>query len=609
MYYPILITFFLNLILGFYSIKSNYKSKTNILFSILAFTVAGITITNSFVIERSYPLMWNKLNIFLVIWTPTLYLIWSSNITKIKLKIKEELLFAISFVFSLTLITDLLLKDTIFVNGKLEQTYGPLFNIFFLYYMISFIYGLYLLIYGYKSTDKFIEKRRYLLAFIGTLIPIVTSIILNLIISVVQLNQIIGINELTGNIIILPITNSIMMILFAFASFRYGLLKPDISIKEKLDTLRIKILYITNIITIGIGLIVTIFLIGIGLNSDYTIVRTFYISVIVISLINISINYSLSKYINEKIVMPIEKISMHAIEVGKGNFDQKLGFEGEDEIAILSRQMDQMTEKLKRTSQIRENFNKTLQIEVQNKTEKLQQAYDKLKDSDKAKKDFIDAIAHEIYNPLAVISLSGEFINWDTITPDNKKMIGSIHRNINRLITLVKEIEEFSISGIERKSLNIERFDIKELITAIAQDFTIIANSKKIKILTSSTGQDFYLEGDVEKLSKVFVNLIENAVNFSNEKGNVKIEMEEKEDKIKILIMDEGIGIRKEDINNIFDKFYRAKVDDELRQGIGLGLPTSLEIVTKHDGLIKVKSEYGKGSTFTIILPKKHVVL
>ena len=428
-------------------------------------------------------------------------------------------------------------------------------------------------------------------------------------ISIAELNEIIGINQLTGNIFVLPFTNSLMILFFAYSVFRYKFLKPDVTIKEKLDALRIKILYIVDIISILITIMVIIFLVSIGISVDYTIVRSFYTSLFVIFLIDISVNYSLSKYINQRIVMPIEKISKHAVEVGKGNFNQKVGFEGEDEIAILSRQMDEMTEKLKKTSQIRENFNKALQIEVQNKTEKLQDAYNKLKESDKAKKDFIDAIAHEIYNPLAVISLSDEFINWETITPENKKMIKSIHRNVKRLISLVKEIEDFNLSGLESQKLNIERFDINELINLISQDFIILGDNKKIKISTKAIGQDFYLEGDKEKLTKVFINLIENALNFSNEMSNINIEIEESKEKIKVHIKDNGIGIRKEDIGNIFDKFYRAKVDDELRQGIGLGLPTSLGIVTKHDGLIKVESEYGTGSTFTVILPKRHVIL
>ncbi|HNR43773.1 MAG TPA: HAMP domain-containing sensor histidine kinase, partial [Methanofastidiosum sp.] len=279
------------------------------------------------------------------------------------------------------------------------------------------------------------------------------------------------------------------------------------------------------------------------------------------------------------------------------------------EIAILSRQMDEMTEKLKRTSQIRENFNKTLQIEVQNKTEKLQEAYNQLENSDKAKKDFIDAIAHELYNPLAVISVSNEFINLDEIDPHNKKMITSIQRNVQRLSSLVKELEEFTLLGLQSRKLIVEKFDLNELIKAMVQDFIILANKKKIDLSINYIGEDFYLEGDRAKLTKVFVNLIENAVNFSNENGKIKIIIEDKKEKIEVKIKDNGTGIRKKDINNIFEKFYRAEVDDELRQGIGLGLPISLDIVTKHDGMINVESEYGKGSTFTVILPKKHVIL
>lgn len=609
MYYLIFITFFLNLAWGLYALKSNYKSKINVLFAVLAFLMAGIIITNALLIERPYPQLWNKLNLFFVIWVPTLYIMWSSSLSRTKLRIKEEVLVAISIFFSLTLLTDLFTKDLLLINGKLEQIHGPMFNVFFLYYIICFVYGLFLLIIAYKSNSSFSEKQKHLLVFVGTLIPITTSIILNSIIYIGELKEIFGINELIGNIIVLPITNSLMMFLFGYAVLKYDFFKPDLSIKEKLDSLRIKVLYITNIIIIVLGIVIGIIFIVSGYPFDKTIIETLFIVITIIVLIDFFINYSLTKYINEKIVIPIERISKHAIEVGKGNFNQKVGFEGEDEIAFLSRQMDEMTEKLKRTSQIRDNFNKTLQIEVQNKTEKLQDAYNRLEDSDKAKKDFIDAIAHELYNPLAIISVSNEFINLDNIDPHNKKMITSIQRNVQRLSSLVTELEEFTKLGLQSRKLIIEKFDLNELIKTIVQDFIILANKRKIDLSLNSIGKDFYLEGDRAKLTKVFVNLIENAVTFSKENGKIKIVIEDKEEKIEVRIKDNGMGIRKKDIGHIFEKFYRAEVEDELKQGIGLGLPIALDIVTKHDGAINVESEYKKGSIFTVILPKKHVIL
>lgn len=609
MYYLIFITFFLNLVWGLYALKSNYKSKINVLFAILAFLMAGIIITNALLIERPYPQLWNKLNLFFVIWVPTLYLMWSSSFSKIKLRIKEYLLVAISIFFTLTLVTDLFIKDLLLINGKLEQIHGPMFDIFFLYYIICFLYGLYLLVIAYNSNSYFSEKQKYLLVFIGTLIPITTSITLNSIIYIGKSKEIFGINELIGNTIVLPITNSLMMFLFGYAVLKYDFFKPDLSLKEKLDSLRIKILYITNIIIIGLGIIISIIFIAYGYSFDKTIIETLFIIITIIVLIDFFINYLLTRYINEKIIVPIERISKHAVEVGKGNFNRKVGFEGEDEIAFLSRQIDEMTERLNKTYQIRENFNKALQIEVQNKTEKLQEAYNRLEDSDKAKKDFIDAIAHELYNPLAIISVSNEFINLDNIDPHNKKMITSIQRNVQRLSSLVKELEEFTLLDLQSQKLIIEKFDLNELIKTIAQDFIILANKRKIDLSISSIGKDFDLEGDIKKLTKVFVNLIENAVNFSNENGEVIIKIEEKDHTLEVKIKDKGVGIHEKDINNIFEKFYRAKVDDELKQGIGLGLPIALDIVTKHDGIINVESEYKKGSTFTAILPKKHVIL
>ena len=604
MYELILLVFFINLFLGIYAIKSNYKSRLNLLFSFIAFFIAGIIITNPLIIIREPHLMWEKMNIFFVIWTPTLYLIWASDLSKKKLLIKDKYLVIISIIFSSSLLTDFLVKDIVISDGKYEEVFGPAFNIFFAYYLICFGYGLFLLFSSYRSSSLLVEKRKNILAFIGTLMPISASILINFIFRFIEKYP-----ELTSNIYILPITNSLMMALFAYAVLKYDFFKPDISIKEKLDTLRIKILYITNIIIIGLGCIVAIIRIGLGYSVDTTIIETFFIVITVMVLIDLGVNYSLSGYIRDKIVTPIEMISHQSEEVGKGNFNLRVGFEGEDEIAILSRQMDEMTEKLKRTSQIRENFNKTLQIEVQNKTEKLQEAYNRLENSDKAKKDFIDAIAHELYNPLAIISVSNEFINLDKIDPHNKKMITSIQRNVQRLSSLVRELEEFTLLGLQSRKLIIEQLDLNELIRTVVQDFIILANKKKIDLSINSIGEDFYLEGDRAKLTKVFVNLIENAVTFSNEGGKIKIITEDKKEKIEVKIKDNGTGIRTKDINNIFEKFYRAEVEDELKQGIGLGLPISLDIVTKHDGIINVESEYGKGSTFTVILPKKHVIL
>ena len=595
----------LNISIGLYALKINYKSKINVFFSILGFFTAGIIITNILIIIRDYHLLWEKMNLLFVVWVPTFYILWISEIANKKLIIKKEIFFLISAFFSISLLTNLFIKDLIFIDGKFSEVFGPLFNIFFLYYSFCFIYGLILLIKAYINPISSIDKNKTLIVFMGTLVPIITSIITNFLFRYLEKYG----DVLRGNIFIYPITNIIMLCFFGYSVIKYNFLKEDITIKECLDSLRVKIIYIlTLIVTISALFYVALSLL-MGEIIDLVLIRMLISLMILIFLIVISINYFLGRYIKDKIVDPIEKISNHAIEVGKGNFDKKVGFEGEDEIAMLSRQIDEMTEKLNRTSQIRENFNKALQIEVQNKTEKLQELYNQLKDSDKSKKDFIDAIAHELYNPLAIISLCNEYINWDTIGPDNKKMISSIQRNVKRLSSLVQELEEFTLLDLHSKKLNIERFDLNELLNNVSQDFIILANKRKINFSIKSIGKDFNLEGDIKQLTKVFVNLIENAVNFSNENGEIKIKIEEKDHLLEVKIKDKGIGIRDKDINNIFEKFYRAKVDDELKQGIGLGLPISLDIVTKHDGIINVESKYGKGSTFTVILPKKHVVL
>lgn len=600
----IFFSFLFNILLGLYSIKSNYKSKINIVFSLLAFLNAGIIITNYLVQIRDFTLLWGRFNLFFVIWTPTLFLIGCSILSQRKIILKYRYLISLSSLFSISLLTNLLLIDFIFLDSGYVEIFGPLFSFFYFYYTFCLLYGLGLLLFSYKNASSSMERKKNLIAFFAVLIPISTSLFTNTYFRIFE-----NYPDFMSNYHIFPITNSLMMFLFAYAVLKYGFLKPDVSIKEKLETLRIKILYIVNIIIVGLAVVISIVLIQTGYPLDYIVIETFFITLVLIIFIDASIYYALSKYINEKIVVPIENISKHAFEVGRGNFNQKVGFEGNDEIAILSRQMDEMTEKLRKTVQIRDNFNKALQIEVKNKTEKLEEAYNELKEADKAKKDFIDAIAHELYNPLAIISVSNELINLDSLDSQNKKRIASIQRNIDRLNSLVKEIEEFTLLGKEKQKLKIEKFDLKKLIENISQNFIILANKRNIDFSVMQIGQDLYLEGDKEQLTKVFENLIENAFNFSNEGGTVKIQIEEHENKIEVIIKDLGCGIMDKDINKIFEKFYRAKVDDELKQGIGIGLPISLDIVNRHDGTIVVDSEYGKGSTFTVIIPKRHVVL
>jgi len=127
-----------NILMGLYSLKINYKSRVNILFSILAFFSSAIMITNILIIIREYHLLWEKFNLFFVIWVPTFYIIWVSEITSKKLIIKKWIIVLISIFFSFSIPTNLFIKDLIFIDGKFSEIFGPLFDVFFLILLFLF---------------------------------------------------------------------------------------------------------------------------------------------------------------------------------------------------------------------------------------------------------------------------------------------------------------------------------------------------------------------------------------------------------------------------------------------------------------------------------------
>ncbi len=116
---------------------------------------------------------------------------------------------------------------------------------------------------------------------------------------------------------------------------------------------------------------------------------------------------------------------------------------------------------------------------------------------------------------------------------------------------------------------------------------------------------DDSIQGDDETLTQVFSNLITNAIKYNREEGSIKVSMEEGDNSIGVHIEDTGRGIPEEHLPYIFDQFYRVKQDEEKRsKGTGLGLSIARKIVEAHGGTITVKSQPGKGSTFTVTLPK-----
>ncbi|NDA97638.1 MAG: sensor histidine kinase [Crocinitomicaceae bacterium] len=221
--------------------------------------------------------------------------------------------------------------------------------------------------------------------------------------------------------------------------------------------------------------------------------------------------------------------------------------------------------------------------------------------------DFINNMTHELKTPIATISLSSEMImrlETDDDLEKAKKYAGIIFKENKRLETQVERVLNISTLDTENTTLNKKSLDFHELLVEVKDtfDFNQLANGGKI--LIENNASVFTIQADPIHITNVVYNLLDNAVKYCTTKPFISITTKNERNYLVIEIKDNGIGIRKEDLKMIFDKFYRVSTGNiHDIKGFGLGLFYVKLIINEHNGSIDVKSKIGEGSTFIIKLP------
>lgn len=210
-------------------------------------------------------------------------------------------------------------------------------------------------------------------------------------------------------------------------------------------------------------------------------------------------------------------------------------------------------------------------------------------------------VSHELKTPLAVISvlLSSKKRRRGALNKESIEHINKIDYQINKLTKLISSL--LDVTKIRRGRLELSRkaFSIDRLVREVAKDMERTVENRKI-ILKGRSGK--YVKADRDRMEEVFVNIISNALKYSAEDKDVIITIKSLKNRVSISIQDFGIGISKENLERIFEPFYR--IERHIRiPSTGLGLYISSEIVKAHNGEIKAYSSLGKGSTFVVILP------
>ena len=298
-------------------------------------------------------------------------------------------------------------------------------------------------------------------------------------------------------------------------------------------------------------------------------------------LIGVAISIAISLFISRALLSPIRGMTRAAEAMADGDFSSKISVESDDEIGVLSRTFNDMAAQ-------------------------IESMLEELKNSEKLRREFVANVSHELRTPLTSIRTYAETL-YDSPELSEETESDFLHVIVNesdRMTKIVRDLLELSRFDAGNTELVIEEFSIEQALRNVCVAVALEASRR---------GQDFKLEieeklpvifGDKARIEQVLMNIVINALNYTPDEGKVNVFANSTGEGISITISDTGIGIPKEDLPRVFDRFYRVdKARSRESGGTGLGLPIAKEIVTMHGGDIQISSTPGEGTTVTITLP------
>lgn len=298
------------------------------------------------------------------------------------------------------------------------------------------------------------------------------------------------------------------------------------------------------------------------------------ISVLIgISILIMLVIFLSGAYFIRSIVVPVRKISVTAKQIAQGDFEVRVDKMKDDEIGQLCESINDMAGELGA--------------------------------SERMKNDFISSVSHELRTPLTSIKGWAETLQDGADKETTGKGMQVIIKESERLSGIVEELLDFSRLQSGRLQLNMKKVDIISELDEVVFLFTDRARTEKKELHYDEVDMLPPIVGDANKLRQVFVNIIDNALKYTDEGGSVTIQAGETEGFIVVSVSDTGCGIPEEHLQNVKKKFYKA---NQLVRGSGIGLAVADEIVALHQGKLEIESHEDIGTMVTISFPTlKHI--
>ncbi len=253
-----------------------------------------------------------------------------------------------------------------------------------------------------------------------------------------------------------------------------------------------------------------------------------------------------------------------------------------------------------------EEVNKNLEKTVKNRTQELDKINKELGKVLELKSKFISDASHELRTPLTIIHGNLDLAIQEA--RNKEKQIPEayilIEKEVEQMTGILADLTMLTNTDASSETIDCDKIDLDLLIKTVGQSLKILANKKRIKIKIIRNKELVPVFGDEAKLEKLFLNIVRNAIKYTEKNGKIGISTKKNNGIAEVIIKDTGIGIPEQDLPYIFERFYRVdKARSRAEGGTGLGLSICKWIAEAHRGSIKVKSKLGTGSVFTVSLP------
>ena len=224
------------------------------------------------------------------------------------------------------------------------------------------------------------------------------------------------------------------------------------------------------------------------------------------------------------------------------------------------------------------------------------------------KSDFVSAVSHELRTPLTSIKGYASILTagkLGEVSPAQKERLEKINKHSNNLARLINNLLDIARIESGRVQMDIREISIKEMMDSIVDICMPQIKEKNISLKIKINTTTEKIKADAAQLERLLLNLLSNAIKFTPGKGKITVVVEEKASAVEFNVEDNGIGIPKEDIEKVFEEFFRSdNAQDQKIKGTGLGLSLVKKIVEAHKGNLWVNSELGKGTRFSFTIPK-----